>query len=79
MQQIEATVGEHHAATVAFVAAKPQNRLLQCEDRIQKVSMRALPEQIVKPEVVVITRVRCCAQHKARRSELVSGYPTYRG
>ena len=53
MQQVEAAVGEHDAAAIAFRAAKPQNRLLQCEDGIQKVSVRALPEQIVKPEVVV--------------------------
>ena len=53
MQQIKAAVGEHHAAAIAFPAAKPQNRLLQCEDGIQRVSVRALPEQIVKPEVVV--------------------------
>ena len=53
MQQVEAAVGEHDAATVAFVAAKPQNRLLQCEDGIQKVSMRAQLQEIVKPELVV--------------------------
>ena len=53
MQQIEAAVSEHDAAAIAFPAAKPQNRLLQCEDGIQRVSVRALPEQIVKPEVVV--------------------------
>ena len=53
MQQIEAAVGEHDAAAIAFPAAKPQNRLLQGEDGIQRVSVRALPEQIVKPELVV--------------------------
>jgi hypothetical protein len=53
MQQIKAAVGEHDAAAIAFPAAKPQNRLLQCEDGIQKISVRALPEQIVKPELLV--------------------------
>jgi len=53
MQQIKAAVGEDDAAAIAFPGAKPQNRLLQCEDGIQRVSVRALPEQIVKPEVVV--------------------------
>jgi hypothetical protein len=53
VEQIEAAVGEDDAAAIAFPAAKPQNRLLQCEDGIQRVSVRALPEQIVKPEVVV--------------------------
>src|SRR6266478_6067030 len=53
MQQIKAAVGEDDAASIAFPAAKPQNRLLQCEDGIQRVSVRGQPEQIVKPEVVV--------------------------
>jgi len=68
MQQIEATVGEHHAATVAFVAAKPQNRLLQCEDGIQKVSMRERLQEIVKPETSSLSRggLRPVAQGAAR-------------
>jgi len=41
VQQVEAAVGEDEAAAVAFLAGKPQNRLLKCEDRIQRVSMRA--------------------------------------
>jgi hypothetical protein len=53
MQQVEAAVGEHHAAPIAFVAAKPQNRLLQCEDGIQRVSVRDRPERMVKLESVV--------------------------
>src|SRR5439155_24531193 len=32
MEQIKAAVGENDSATVAFRAAKPQNRLLECED-----------------------------------------------
>jgi hypothetical protein len=56
MQDIEATVGEHHAASVAFLAAKPQNRFVQSENRrtIQGISVQAqrrkkmtLPESIV--------------------------------
>src|SRR5712692_4331001 len=41
MQQVEAAVGEDEAAAVAFPGAKPQNRLLEREDGIQRVSMRA--------------------------------------
>src|SRR5712692_7884605 len=41
MQQVEAAVGEDEAAAVAFCGSKPQNRLLKCEDRIQRISMRA--------------------------------------
>jgi hypothetical protein len=34
-------IGEDDAAAVAFPAAKPQNRFLECQDcRIQRVSMR---------------------------------------
>src|SRR5882724_229422 len=41
MQQVKAAVGENNAAAVAFLAAKPQNRFLQREDRtVQRVSMR---------------------------------------
>ena len=41
MEQIKTTVREDDAAAVAFLAAKPQNRLLKCQDcRIQRVSMR---------------------------------------
>jgi hypothetical protein len=41
MKQVKAAVGEDDAAAVAFVAAKPQNRFLQCKDcRIQRVSMQ---------------------------------------
>jgi hypothetical protein len=42
MQQVKAAVGENEATAVAFLAAKPQNRFLQREDRTaQRVSMRA--------------------------------------
>jgi hypothetical protein len=42
MQQVEAAVGENDAATVAFLAAKPQNRFLKSEDgRVQRISMEA--------------------------------------
>ena len=56
MQDVEAAVGEHHAASVAFLAAKPQNRFVQSENRrtIQGISVQAqrrkkmtLPESIV--------------------------------
>ena len=41
MEQVEATVGEDDAAAVAFLAAKPQNHFLECEDRrSQRVSMQ---------------------------------------
>jgi len=53
VEQIEAAVGEDDAAAIAFPVAKPQNRLLECVDGIQRVSVRTLPEQIVKPELVV--------------------------
>jgi hypothetical protein len=32
MEQVKATIGEDDAATVAFLAAKPQNRFLKCKD-----------------------------------------------
>jgi hypothetical protein len=56
VQDIEATVGEHHAAAVAFLAAKPQNLLVQSENcrTVQRISMQAqrrmrttLPEALV--------------------------------
>jgi len=54
VQQVKAAVGEDDAAAVAFLAAKPQNRLLQSEeDGIQKVSVRERPEQLAKPECLV--------------------------
>src|SRR3981081_764628 len=53
MQQIKAAIGEHHAAAIAFAAAKPQNRFFQGEDGIQRVSVPAQPAQIVKPELLV--------------------------
>jgi hypothetical protein len=31
MKQVKAAVGENDAAAIAFVAAKPQNRFLQCQ------------------------------------------------
>jgi hypothetical protein len=46
VEQVEAAVGEDDAAAVAFLAAKPQNRFLNCQDcRIQKVSMRTGKDQ----------------------------------
>jgi hypothetical protein len=42
MQQIETTVGEDDAASVAFLAAKPQNRLLKSQNPlVQRDSMNA--------------------------------------
>jgi hypothetical protein len=39
MKQVKAAVGENDAAAVAFLPAKPQNRLLKCQDsRIQRIS-----------------------------------------
>jgi hypothetical protein len=77
MEQIEAAVGEHDAAAIAFPAAKPQNRLLQCEEGIQRVSVRVLPEQIVKPEVVVYhARV---LRRAAQGPPVVGQFPILRG
>ena len=46
MKQVKAAVGEDDAAAVAFLAAKPQNRFLECQNRrIQKVSIRPEKEQ----------------------------------
>ena len=36
VQKIEAAVREDHPETVAFLAAKPQNRLLQSECRLMQ-------------------------------------------
>jgi hypothetical protein len=45
MQQIETTVGEDDAASVAFLAAKPQNRLLKSQNPlVQRDSMNARAE-----------------------------------
>ncbi len=41
VKNIEAAVGKDDESAVAFLAAKLQNRLLKCEDGIQRVSMRA--------------------------------------
>jgi len=42
VQQIETAVGEDDAASVAFLAAKPQNRLLQSQNlQVQRDSMNA--------------------------------------
>ena len=42
MQQIKAAVREDDAAAVAFLAAKPQNRFLDCQNlRMQRNSMKA--------------------------------------
>ncbi len=46
MKQIKAAVREDDDAAVAFLAAKPQNRFLECQDcRVQRVSMRAEKNQ----------------------------------
>jgi hypothetical protein len=50
MQQVKAAVRENDAAPVAFLAAKPQNRFLQREDRtVQKVSMRTWTKRKMSP------------------------------
>jgi hypothetical protein len=42
MQQFKTPVGEHNAATVAFLAAKPQNRFLKRQYLwMQRNSMKA--------------------------------------
>jgi len=42
VQQIETAVGEDHTAAVAFLAAKPQNRLLESQNlQVQRNSMKA--------------------------------------
>jgi len=54
MQQIKTAVREHDAAAVAFLAAKPQNRFLKCQDcRIQRISMRAGKRKNTLPEKLV--------------------------
>src|SRR5260370_25583135 len=46
MKQVKAAVGEDDAAAVAFPAAKPQNRLLKCQEcRIQRISIQAVKHQ----------------------------------
>jgi hypothetical protein len=41
VQHFETAVGENHSPTVAFLAGKPQNRLLKCEySRVQRISVR---------------------------------------
>jgi hypothetical protein len=50
MQQVKAAIGENDAAPVAFLAAKPQNRFLQCEDRtVQKISIRTWSKLKMSP------------------------------
>src|SRR6266852_3484742 len=54
MQQIKAAVGEDDAAAVAFLAAKPQNRFLKCQDRgIQRFSMGAGKNKMISDKKVV--------------------------
>jgi hypothetical protein len=46
MEEVKASIREDDAAAVAFLAAKPQNRFLKCQDcRIQGVSMGAGKQQ----------------------------------
>jgi hypothetical protein len=40
MQQVKASIREHHALPVAFLASKLHNRLFQCQNRgVQRLSM----------------------------------------
>ena len=53
VQQVEAAVGEDEAAAVAFPGAKPQNRLLEREDGMQRISMRTRYRKGTRRESVV--------------------------
>jgi hypothetical protein len=60
MEQVKATVGENDALSahtdrgVAFLAAKPQNRLLKREDcRVQQISMEARKNQMTPIKKIV--------------------------
>src|SRR6266852_544021 len=77
MQQIKAAVGEDDAAAIAFVAGKPQNRLLQCEDGIQK-GLRASAAGTNRETGSCSLSRACVAARSTRRagSESVSDYPT---
>jgi len=46
MKQVKAAIRKNDAASVAFLAAKPQNRFVKRQDcRIQRISMRAGKQQ----------------------------------
>src|SRR6266446_8147177 len=77
MQEIEAAVGEDELAAVAFVAGKPQNRLLQCEDGIQK-GLRASAAGTNREAGSCSLSRRCAAARSTRRagSGSVSDYAT---
>src|SRR5229473_1598097 len=54
MKQVKAAVGEDDAAAVAFLAAKPQNRFLKCQDcLIQRVSIRAGQNRVISGNKLV--------------------------
>ena len=54
MKEVKAAVGEDDAAAVAFLAAKPQNRFLECQDcQIQRVSMRAGKTKVISVKKLV--------------------------
>jgi hypothetical protein len=54
MQQVKAAIGENHTPAVAFIAAKPHNRFLQCKDgRTQRDSLRGTTTVMMTFSLVV--------------------------
>jgi hypothetical protein len=70
MQQIEAAIGEDNAAAVAFLAAKPQNRLLKSQNlRVQRDSMNAGAK-------IALALDEKLVYHAPRAQRLGAGHPS---
>jgi hypothetical protein len=67
MKEIKAAIGENHSPTVAFLAAKPQNRLLKSEcSRVQRISVRTQAR---------MSLLKILVYHARWRSRLNGGAP----
>jgi hypothetical protein len=67
VQQVEAAVGKNDAAAVAFLAAKPQNRFLERQDRwMQRVSMLARTKTRMLPTKKLVYHAREARRLRAR-------------
>jgi hypothetical protein len=60
VQHFKAAIGEHYSPTVAFIRAKPQNRLLKSEYfRVQRISMRTQVRMSLLEDLVYHARWGC--------------------
>ncbi len=57
VKNVKAAIGENHSPTVAFIGAKPQNRLLKSEYcRVQRISMRTQARMSLLKKIVYHAR-----------------------